>query len=161
MPELSGTFVVKAPLALAFELTNSPEAWPETNPLIKSTEVLEREGHKTVFRVHHADGRIWKTALFAIPEAWVSYAERLEPVSPLACMQYVRTYRDIGDGRVEVTERVRFELTPDSNVDPQSAIARMRAHMVEVQPHIQKHIEARALALSASGIENEPCRHSS
>src|SRR5580692_895005 len=99
MPVLSGSFVIEAPMALTFELTSSPETWPETNPLVKRVEILEREGNKTVFRMHHADGRAWTTSIFAIPEELVSYAERLEPSAPLRCMQYVRTYRDLGDGK--------------------------------------------------------------
>ena len=151
MPVVSGSLLVDAPLDVAFQVTHDVEAWPSQNPLVKSIEVLEREGGKVVFRMTHSDGRAWNTALFAIPEHNVSFAERLEPQSPLSCMQYVRHYRADSATCTEITEEVRFELVPDSGLDEADVISRIRQHMAEVQPHLKKQIEASARARTPEG----------
>jgi len=147
MPVVSGSLLVEAPIDVAFRVTHDVLAWPSSNPLVKSVEVLEREGSKVVFRMTHKDGRAWNTALFAIPELNISFAERLEPQSPLECMQYVRHYRAVAPTCTEITEEVRFELVPASGLDEAEVISRIRAHMAEVQPHLKDQVEASARSL--------------
>ena len=59
-------------------------------------------------------------------------------------LAYVRTYTPKSEAVTEIVEEVRFELLPNTNIDEASAVARMSAHMLEVQPHIKNHVEARA-----------------
>jgi hypothetical protein len=150
MPVIRGAFVVEAPVNVTFDVTSDVSSWPEANPLVKHVEIIEREGNKTIFRMTHADGRAWNTSMFAIREQRISYSERLEPQAPLKCMQYTRMYSALSDAQTEVTEEVRFELL-DESIDERVAIERMRAHMLEVQPHVKRHVEARARLAGAEG----------
>ncbi|MGW4114678.1 SRPBCC family protein [Actinosynnema sp. NPDC004786] len=133
--------VIAAPMDLVWERTNDVESWPELFSEYASAQVLERDGHRVVFRLTmHPDERgnqwTWVSERVMDPATRTVTARRLT-TGPFERMDIRWTYEP-ADGGVRMRWVQDFAMKPDAPLDDAAMTRRINENS-RVQMSLIKH----------------------
>ncbi|MEV7341330.1 SRPBCC family protein [Streptomyces sp. NPDC093544] len=143
----SNSVVIAAPLDLVWDMTNDVENWPQLFSEYASVEILEREGHRVVFRLTmHPDeqGQVWSwvSQRETDPETRTVKAHRVE-TGPFAHMHIHWAYTEVPGG-VRMDWKQDFAMKPEAPVDDAWMTGNINRNSVAQMDLIRRRVEARA-----------------
>jgi alkylation response protein AidB-like acyl-CoA dehydrogenase/ribosome-associated toxin RatA of RatAB toxin-antitoxin module len=149
--------VIAAPLRTVWEITNDVHGWPGLFSEYASTEILERDGDRVVFRltmVPDEQGRVWSwvSERVADPETWTVRARRIE-TGPFEHMDIRWSYTEVPGG-VRMQWVQDFAMKPGAPVDDEAMTAHINRNSLIQMELIRQRIEQRARARDDEALES-------
>lgn len=149
------TVVIRAPLELAWELTNDVESWPALFTEYSAAEILGRRGNTVQFRLTmhpDEDGKIWSwvSERTIDPVRHTVEARRLE-TGPFEYMHIHWVYSPTGEGTTQMRWIQEFAMKADAPVDDDQATAHLNTQTRREMQRIKQVVEAESALRSAGG----------
>jgi aromatase len=154
--------LIAAPIDLTWEITNDLERWPQLFSEYAAVEILERDGHRVVFRLTmhpDAEGTVWSwvSERTADPAAHAVTARRIE-TGPFAFMTIGWTYTETPQGTL-LRWVQDFAMAPHAPVDDAAMTDLINRNSRVQMALIRDKIEVRARELAAVPADTGHLRH--
>jgi aromatase len=146
------TVVIRAPLQLAWEMTNDVESWPTLFTEYSAVEILGREGNTVRFRLTmHPDenGKAWSwvSERTIDPVQHTVESRRLE-TGPFEYMHISWIYSPAGEGKTQMRWIQEFAVKASAPVDDDQAAAHLNQKTRHEMERIKQVVEAESAARS-------------
>lgn len=146
--------VIRAPLDLAWEMTNDVESWPRLFTEYAAVEILARQGNTIRFRLTmHPDenGKIWSwvSERTVDPVRHTVEARRVE-TGPFEYMRIAWSYSPAGAAKTTMRWIQEFAVKAGGPVDDDQAAAHLNRQTRLEMERIKHVVEAESAARSGS-----------
>ncbi|HLD82604.1 MAG TPA: polyketide cyclase [Candidatus Omnitrophota bacterium] len=110
MGHTCNSIIINAPYDLIFDISNDIPRWTELfGGEYQKAEVVNKEGHKIIFRLTDEEGKSWQSWRLLFKDKNFTYAEREEPKFPFKYMKIIWLYTQKTQG-IEMVWIQHFEM---------------------------------------------------